>query len=289
VSLKSVEAVVVNHNTSRFAELALRSLSWAATRCGTDVRVTVADNHSADGTAELRAAVEECGAAWELTRWPAGRQPLTTHGDVLRDFVLARPDAEGFLFVESDVCFLDPSALRVMLGELAADGVWAVQARLLTDKIAGPATFREALHRKRRPIELTAHLELETDDGTSATLDLRHSGRRIPRCHPGCALIRNSPAFQLAARHLGFSACWTWSNDVQLGGLSDTLSLVSNVMRTHRCRHRISTASVVHFWHGTRAGFGERHERLLRCLRRGEIDQFTVACQAFIQPVSRER
>lgn len=278
--LKSVDAVIVNHNTSAFAELAVRSLHAAALLAGTVVRITLVDNHSTDDTRALREAVAECGCDWELSRWPAGGQPLTTHGDVLRDFVLARPDADGFLFAESDICFLEPDALSTMLTELDAQpAVWAVQGRLLTGRYVGPVTFREAVHRKRRPLELTAHLSLETDDGSTSTMDTVHSGRRIPRCHPGCALIRNSDPFQLATRHLGYSAAWTWSNDRQLGGLSDTLSLVSNVMRTHRQRHLMSAASVIHFWHGTRAGFTEHHENLVKHLRNGETTEFTAAAR----------
>jgi hypothetical protein len=276
--LKSVEAVVVNHNTSAYAELAVRSLALAASRTDTDVRITLVDNHSTDDTAALRAAVAECGGRWELSRWPAGQQKLTTHGDVLRDFVLDRPAADAFLFVESDINFFEPDALAVMLAELTAEpAVWAVGARLLTGQVAGPATFREALHRKRRTIELTAHISLVTDDGGTSTMDMFHAGRRIPRCHPGCALIRNSEPFQLAARHLGLSAAWTWSNDLALGGLSDTLALVSNVMLTHRQRHIISSASVIHYWHGTRVGFTDHHRRLVRHLSRGEVAEFVAA------------
>jgi hypothetical protein len=274
----AVEAVIVNHNTSRFAEIALRSLSLAADRSGPGLRVTVVDNHSIDETRYLRAAVDELGAGWETSRWPAGRHTVNTHGDVLRDFVLSRAGAAGFLFVDSDICFLAPSALAVMRGELAEDpSVWAVGARLITGRPTGPAMFREAVHRKRRPLTLTARIGLEADDGTFSSIDLDHAGRRIARCHPACALIRNSDVFQLAVRHLGLSAAWTWSNDRELGGLSDTLALVSNVMRTHRRWHRISTASVIHFWHGTSAGFRPGHEELLTHLRRGDVERFVAA------------
>jgi hypothetical protein len=280
VLLESVEAVIVNHNTSRYAEIGLRSLCLAATASGTDVRVTVVDNHSTDDTEPLRMAVEECGACWELSRWPAGRHALNTHGDVLRDFVLARPEAPGFLIADSDICFLEPSAIGTMLMELVEDpGVWAVGAQLLTDRIPGPETFQDAIHHRRRSVELAARMTLENDDGSLSTVDLVHRGRRLRRCHPGCALIRNSEPFQLAVRHLGLSAAWVWSNTPQLGGLSDTLSLVSNVMRTHNRWHRISAAPVIHFLHGTTAGFSSHHELLLTLLRKGDVDAFVAACR----------
>lgn len=283
--LESVTAVVVNHNTSRFAEIAVRSLALAAERAGSPVQITVVDNHSTDDTGDLRTAVAECAADWELSRWPAGAQTLTTHGDVLRDFVLARPTAAGFLFVESDICFHQPDALAVMVRELAGEPeAWAVQARLLTGRMAGAATFRENLLRKRRPIESTTTLVVENDEGVVSTARMRHVGRRMPRCHPGTALIRNSEPFQLAARHLGLSAAWNWSNDLGLGGLNDTLSLVSQAMRTHRYRHLISSAAVTHFWHGTRAGFTPYHQRLVDHLRDGDTDRFVAACHERLEP-----
>jgi hypothetical protein len=105
----------------------------------------------------------------------------------------------------------------------------------------------------------------------------------MPRCHPACALIRNSEPFQLAVRHLGLSACWTWANDVQLGGLSDTMSLVSRAMRTHNLWHRISRTAVIHFWHGANSPFTQDQELLLGHLRSDEIDQFVAACQATLE------
>lgn len=216
--------------------------------------------------------------AWELSRWPAGQQSLTTHGDVLRDFVLARPEAAGYLFVESDMCLHEPDAIAVMLNDLSSQSdLWAVQARMLTKPADDRQLFTELVKRKRRPLDLHAQLTLETDEGDVQQVELVHRGRRIPRCHPGCTLIRNSDAFQLAALHLGFASAWTWSNDALLGGLSDTLGLVSLAMRTHRRRSIVSAARVIHFWHGTRLQLSHHHRMLLTLLRRGAFDEFAAA------------
>jgi hypothetical protein len=44
-----VRAIIVNHNTSLFAELALRSLMWTHTDDSSiDLLVSVVDNHSTD-------------------------------------------------------------------------------------------------------------------------------------------------------------------------------------------------------------------------------------------------
>ena len=290
--LDYVEAIIINHNTSLFAEIALRSLHLAAERANADVRVTVVDNHSTDDTAALHSAIEECGASWELSRWPAGQQPLPTHGDVLHDFVLARPEAPAFLFADSDICFHEPDAIAVLLAEIdEMPDVWAVQARLLTNKQTrqntylevGPASFLEMMQRKRRGITSVSKVSFDNDEGVTASYEMVHEGRRMPRCHPACALIRNSEPFQLAVRHLGLSACWTWANDVQLGGLSDTMSLVSRAMRTHNLWYRISQTAVIHFWHGANSSFTQDQELLLSQLRRRDVDQFVSTCRATLE------
>jgi hypothetical protein len=277
-----VEAVIVNHNTSRFAEIAVRSLHLAASAAPVPVRITVVDNHSTDDTGPLRAALRQCGARWEPSRWPAGRHGLNTHGDVLRDFVLARPDAPAFLIADSDICFFDPAVLAVMCAELAEDAaVWAVGARLLTEQVAtGAGSFGDAVRHRRRYVALTARMDVQTDDGSVSTVDLEHQARRLPRCHPGCALIRNGRPFQQAVRHLGLSAAWVWANDPQLGGLRDTLSMVSGAMRTHELHSRISAAPVLHFGHGTQVGLTARQESLLARLRAGQDAEFAAGARA---------
>src|SRR2546425_12064280 len=100
-----IEAVIVNHNTSAFAELCLRSLRASEDRA-VGMRVTVADNDSDDdGVGALRDAAAECGARFERSRWPYSESTVNTHGDVLRDFVLGSPDALYYLFLDADVVF----------------------------------------------------------------------------------------------------------------------------------------------------------------------------------------
>lgn len=78
-----VEAVIVNHNTSLFAELALRSLVAGHQHGKADLRVTIRDNHSSDPDFEsLEAAANDCGVPIEESRWPASATPLNSHGDV---------------------------------------------------------------------------------------------------------------------------------------------------------------------------------------------------------------
>ena len=67
-----VEAVIVNHNTSVFAELAVRSLLWSARQTPVDLRVTIRDNHSDDVDLDaLKAVAAQLDVAFPSTH--AGR------------------------------------------------------------------------------------------------------------------------------------------------------------------------------------------------------------------------
>ncbi len=97
--------MLVNHNTSAFAELALRSLiaTHAELLASGRLRVTVVDNHSGDeGLADLRAACDELDTPFQLSAWPAGASAINSHGDVRRDFVADHESATHFLFVDAE-------------------------------------------------------------------------------------------------------------------------------------------------------------------------------------------
>jgi hypothetical protein len=132
-----VEACVSNHNTSEFAELALRTLvaSHEQRLAAGQLRVTVVDNHSDGGLSDLVAAASELGATFQRSRWPAASAPVNSHGDVLRDFVAAHDQATHVFFVDADVVFTSPDPLGVMLAEMEEGrDVWAVQARFQWDE-----------------------------------------------------------------------------------------------------------------------------------------------------------
>jgi hypothetical protein len=128
-----VRAVIANHNTSLFSELALRSLlrSHESDRDDIELETTVVDNHSSDARLPvLRALCADVGVAFETSRWPADDFTLNTHGDVLRDFVLADAGADHFLFVDADIDFEEEGSVSVLVDDIDADEqLWAVQAR----------------------------------------------------------------------------------------------------------------------------------------------------------------
>ncbi len=85
-----IEAVSVNHNTSRYMELMLRSL-FAQHSVGLSLAVRVFDNASTDGTDELVRYADSVGVPVIESGWPLDTHG-NSHGDVLRRFVLDRPD-----------------------------------------------------------------------------------------------------------------------------------------------------------------------------------------------------
>ena len=230
-----VEACIFNHNTSPFAELALRSLM--ATEDDHSLNVTVSDNHSTDeGHADLKTAANELGATFFESRWPAGEAALNTHGDAIRDFVLANRAAERFLLVDADIVFTQPGTVATMRRELEAQPeAWAVQAAFhWAEEHRGPGA------------------SLDIGAAAERTMTLRNGqvqayrGKR--RCHPGCTIIRNSEGFLRVAEALGFSCAEVVSGDPTVGGFYDTMALASHAMAAQGSEYFLSAARVVHYF-----------------------------------------
>lgn len=243
--LPLVEAIIVNHNTSMFSQLALRSLlaSTAAGPAACRLHVTVVDNHSSDDELpRLRRLAGELGASFELSRWPADTAELNTHGDVLRDFVLARPEADLLLFVDCDIDFDIDATLQTMIAELDADPkLWAVQARFASlERADGDGASLDIW--AGDPIEVTL------TDWTWDSYALPVKGRIHPGCHPGATLIRNIPAFRQVAASFGLSPVVVMSADAGVAGFYDTLAIASLAMKTAGYDYALSDAVVHHFF-----------------------------------------
>jgi hypothetical protein len=76
-----INAVVVNHNTSVFAELAARSFHAVHGERG-DVRFTIMDNSSQDGTDELESYARSVGIEFRQSGFVTTEQQVNSHGDV---------------------------------------------------------------------------------------------------------------------------------------------------------------------------------------------------------------
>ena len=238
-----IEACIVNHNTSEFAELAVRTLAATHAESLNSGRlgVTMVDNHSNDhGLPALKAACHELNIDFFQSAWPAAKSPVNTHGDVLRDFVTAHETATHFLFVDTDVYFLTHDTVGTMLTELTNQPeVWAVQARFAwaeEHRGRGASLTIEA----GPPQQLRACI-----DGASAG---PFTGRYKPRCHPALALVTNTTVFRKVTDIIGLSAAVIIAADPSTAGFADTFSLTSLVMQTHNLRHALSEVTVGHYY-----------------------------------------
>jgi hypothetical protein len=212
-----IEAVLVNHNTSAYAELAVRSL-YARHRPGLDLDLTVYDNGSTDDTTALRA----CAAVRAVPFFPSGYGLNTahnSHGAVLDRFVREHPNCGYYLFLDADVVFLQDGTIGAMRDELDADaGAWGVGARMSWDGV------------REMPAERIA-----------GNPDLYAA-----RLHPCCALVRNMPVFRRVVEEIGLGCAKLLHPEGE--EYVDTFKLATKAMQTHSLRHIRSSRLILHFF-----------------------------------------
>jgi hypothetical protein len=217
LSSHHIEAVSVNHNTSRYMELMLRSL-FARHPSGLNLSLTIFDNTSQDDTARLRAYAES-------TNTPIIQSGFTTetennsHGEVLGRFVLEHPDCTHYLFLDADVCFIEDNTLNVMIEELErSKDAFGIGPRMSWDGV------------DEIPLE-----------ARKANPDISDA-----RLHPCCALVKNTRLFRHVVKEIGLSCAKVlWANGEEY---LDTFKLMTKVMKTHGLKHIISSKMVLHFF-----------------------------------------
>jgi len=224
--MPTIEAVLVNHNTSLFSELAVRSL--LATESGSDLRLTVYDNASRDDSDALRQFAVERGFTYTTTGLTT-QEEENSHGELLRRFTLDNPTATHLLFLDADIRFGEPDTIRRMLAMLDDPSLYGVQARLVfwAQEALGwipPVTTRREVTR-----------------GSGET------GIIHPRPHPFCLLLRNDEVLQNVAQHVGFSCAWRFAVDVDHAGWFDTFALAHAALRAHGLDFGVAEAAVLHY------------------------------------------
>ena len=232
-------AVTVNHNTSQFVELMLRTLFLTNDLSGVRLTATVLDNRSDDAPCdELRAYLAERGIAFVQTGFDTAVAP-EKHGAALADFVGAHPECSHFLFLDADMWFIEPDTVPAMLGELAGapPGTFAVQARILGYYAGHVIEGRDGV---------PGASDAAGYAPPSATFDGRVYAQTVaPRCSPVCSLVANTPVFRRVVEHVGLGPACRFGAD----GLRfyDTFGLMTEVMATHGQGFVVSSKSVNHF------------------------------------------
>ncbi len=223
--MKPVRVVLVNHNTSMYAELALRSL--LAHNADLDFDVTLIDNASEDDTTPLFVWAEDQGIPVKQSGFTTS-EPGNTHGEVIGRFVLESRPTDTFLFLDADACFIEAGTIAQMQARLREDaGNFAVQAqlRLFVTEVLG-------LHPRHRDF-------IEQADGTRRRL--------FPRPHPFCLLVRDSQQFRSVVEHIGLSTATRHALSPELAGSYDTFGLAAAAMFTHGYRWVVGGGPVLHY------------------------------------------
>jgi hypothetical protein len=212
-----IAAVSVNHNTSAYMELMLRSL-FACHPTGVSLSLTIFDNASTDDMRALRAYA----AKMDVPIVPSGFSLTTahnSHGDILRRFVLDNPDCSHYLFLDADVCFVEAQTIALMLDDL-----------------------------ERTPLAFGIGPRMSWDGVNEIPLAVRQANPDIcdARLHPCCALIPNTPLFRRVADTIGFACVrYLWADREEY---FDTFKLMTRVMQTHGLHHVLSSAMIQHFF-----------------------------------------
>ena len=287
--MSTVNMVIVNHDTSVFAELALRS--FFATHPGLDrCRVAVMDNNSGDGTRDLAAYAAARGVAFRQSGRDAVRRVANSHGEVLRQFILSDRECDFYLIADADICFLSDNTLDRMRDEIGRHpDAWAIQTRYGVESVAvlpdRPVKKHDlvAEMRQKRPYYLHSY---QHDAGTADPKDIKGPLRTVPgtakaRCHPFCTLVRNTPAFRRTAELIGLSSALILDNDPERAGIYDTMGLLGAVMYTHGQTYLSSSLAVLHFGGvsystapDTRVKYRQAR-RLLERYRHGDVPDYT--------------
>jgi hypothetical protein len=231
-----VTVVSVSHGTTDYADLMLRSLIAShADRSMIDILLLVSGSRDLDRLAWA----DRYGVRVRSSGYPLD-VPVTTHGEILRDAVLAEPECDAYLFVDADVCFVAEDTIGRLSAELVADpDMFAIQAAWL---LPDGTVFEHG----DDPTKTSWIRESVRPDGVeewSEPYEYRVGyGDRI---HPFCVLLRNDEVFRSAVELIGLSPAGTQC--VRGAIWWDTLGLLTQVMKTHGRTWRRSDVGAIHF------------------------------------------
>jgi hypothetical protein len=238
---------MVNHNTSAFAELAIRSLF--ANNADYPLDLIVYDNNSSDaGLPALRALTRHLGISFAPSGFPIDT-PHNSHGEILGRFALdpTSRDATYLLFLDSDVCFTAPGLLSQLRHALDSDSAAFGAGPLLT-----------------------------WDGETEITP--RDSSLYTSRLHPCCALVRNDDLLRDVVTHTGFTAANViWADHTEY---ADTFAMATRTMRTHGMHHVLVDVPIAHAFEMSYIGEAEA----LRTVKEQRRDRWLAHFRGLEEP-----
>ncbi len=215
--MHKIEAVTVNHNTSPYMELMLRSL-FAHHPDHLNLLLTVLDNASTDDMSGLKTYLRSKGLSNAQTGFSTSTRN-NSHGEILSRFVFDHPHCTHYLFMDADVCFLEDHTISTLLEELEQqDDAFGIGPRMSWDGVE----------------EIPEDVRKDNPDKCDA------------RLHPCCALVKNTPLFRLIVKEIGLSSAkYLWAERDEI---ADTFKMMTKVMKTHGLQHIISSRMVLHFF-----------------------------------------
>ena len=234
-----IYGVTVNHNTSHFAELMLRTLFHTNDLSGIDFHLFALDNSSDDETlSQLTAYLADQHIPLLQTGFDSSLAP-EKHGAAFDRFVEEHDDCTHYLFLDSDIWFVENDTIPTLVQELLASppSIFANQA-----KIYG----------------YYAHSVIEGRDGQPGIGDVDdfptwqiscsgtdYTTRLVRRCSPACCLIANTPVFRKVVATVGLGRAMGF--EVGSARWYDTFSLMTHVMATHDLSFIVSSKRINHF------------------------------------------
>lgn len=193
--------------------------------------MSVLDNGSDDaGLAQLETYLAEQEIAFLQTGFD-NSLAAEKHGVALEQFVLENSDSTYFLFLDSDIWFVEENTVATMLDELiqADDAVFANQAQIYG---------------------YYAHRVIEGEDTEAHAWTLRYYetdyvAQAYRRCSPVCSLVKSTALFQTMVEQIGLGRAIRFG--VGTATYYDTFGLMTGVMATHGLRFEVSSKTVNHF------------------------------------------
>lgn len=213
-----ITAVSVNHNTSAYMELMLRSFD-AMHPVSPINNWVLYDNQSTDDIQPLQDYATQRGTPLAQSGFSI-TTAYNSHGHLLQRGILNHPHSDYYVLLDADVVFLQHHTIQRLHAELLNHPqAWAVGVAPSWDGIS--------------PIP---------DDVRQQNPDICDA-----RLHPCCAIIRNTPIIRRAVELFGFQTI-DYHHPHQ-AEYFDTAKLLTRVLSTHGLYHHVSADILVkHFF-----------------------------------------